>query len=167
MKFAKFAIFLILFTLCVPVSRSQYLSYKRTFFGDLKYTRDGIEFRNFGGFWRDILTEVEDSEQARNTLKSSRNFNYAGQISAAAGGVILGYAAGLESDNKKVDDGYWIAGGGLALTGLICEIVAKYKLDKGFLIYNENTQHGDLDNGNNIGLAISIPKRGAALVYRF
>jgi len=131
----------------------------------MNYTRNGIEFQNFGTFWRNLLDEVSADEQAQSTLRASRNFNYAGQIFAIGGGGFLGYAAGLESDNKEVDDGIWIAAGVFTVSSIVCMIVAKYKLDKGFLIYNENNSRGGgISSG---GFGFIVTPRKTAITYDF
>ncbi|UCC78415.1 MAG: hypothetical protein JSW64_09000 [Candidatus Zixiibacteriota bacterium] len=128
----------VFFLILADVSSAQYISVRQNFWGTLQYTKNGVDFKEFGGGWKNLLAETESVEEAHKNIRHSRNARYAGVVFGVGGGAILGYAAGLESRNEEVDVAYWIIGGGMALTSLICELVARHKMDKGLLAYNKH-----------------------------
>lgn len=129
------------------VSKGQYISVKQSFWGKFQYTKNGVDFNEFGGGWKNLLAETEEIEEANDNIRDSRNLHYAGTVFAIGGGAIIGYASGVEWRNEDVDDGYWIAGGVITLASIICELLAKYRLEKGLLAYNKHV-NGYTDTGS-------------------
>jgi hypothetical protein len=149
------------------VSRAEYISVKQDFWGTFQYTRDGIEFTEFGGGWKNLLSETESVDEAYKNILHSRNFHYAGNVFGLCGGAVLGYAAGLESRNEEVDDAYWIVGGGMALTSLIFQLVSRHKLDKGLLAYNKQIGGYSLHNSRFNRFNMGFSGRAVSISYYF
>lgn len=148
-------------------SSAQYLSVKANFWGTLQYTRNGIEYTEFGSRWGNLLTETEPVEEAHESITDSRNLHYAGTILGLAGGAILGYATGLESRNEEVDDAYWVMGGSTVLASLICELVSRHKLERGLLAYNKQLAGSPSGDGEAGKFDIGISGKSICLTYNF
>ncbi len=84
---------LLLLSLAPGDCSAQYLSYKETIWGGLKYTRDGVDFRKFGGGWKHLFKEVESNDVALRLLRDARNLRYAGIGCSIAGSAMLGFGA--------------------------------------------------------------------------
>jgi hypothetical protein len=128
----------VIFLILPDISQAQYISVKQTFWGTLQYTKNGVNFDEFGGGWKNLLAETESVEEAHNNILHSRNTYYAGMIFAAGGSVVLGIATSMSARNEEVDNAYWIAGGGSVLVSFICQAIARHKMDKGLLAYNKH-----------------------------
>lgn len=165
---ACFLVVIGIFFLVLPgISSAQYISVKQNFWGTLQYTKNGVDFEEFGGGWKNLLAETESVEEAHKNIRQSRNIHYASVVFGVGGGAVLGYAAGLESENEEVDDAYWIVGGGMMLTSIICEVVGRHKLDKGLLAYNKHIggYSSNYSGGNRFD--IGFTGNGVSVSYYF
>jgi hypothetical protein len=149
------------------VTNAQYLSYKQSLWGKFEYTADGIEFKQFGDGWPNLLQHVQSDTVAHRLLKQSRNLSYAAQIFGGAGAFMLGYNVQLEADDRETSNGVWIGGGVLVLSSIICLIAHKVQLDRGFLKFNKNLRGQSDKLGDNRYPTIFLTPRSAGLTYNF